>query len=82
MCGSRGETGGSDPPPPDKPQKYRVSYQYLSGFPVKSQSYQATSIQCWATIGPPVKRHLNGVSLAGRLWSAYNGIWILSPLIN
>ena len=26
-------------------------------FPKKSQSYQA-SIQCWATIGPPMKRHL------------------------
>ena len=30
----------------------------------KSQSYQV-SIQCWATIGPPAKRHLNGVLLAG-----------------
>ena len=29
------------------------------------------SIQCRATIGPPAKRHLNGVSLAGRLWPAF-----------
>ena len=36
-----------------------------SGSPEKSQSYQA-SIQCWATISPPAKRHLNGVLLAGR----------------
>ena len=32
--------------------------------PEKSQSYQA-SIQCWAIIGTPAKRNLNGVSLAG-----------------
>ena len=31
----------------------------------KSQRYQA-NIQCWAIIGPPTKRHLNDVSLAGR----------------
>ena len=23
-------------------------------------------VQCWATNGPPAKRHLNGVSLAGQ----------------
>ena len=33
--------------------------------PEKSQSYQAR-IQCWAIIGPQVKHHFNGVSLAGR----------------
>ena len=52
-------------PPPEKSQKYRVSLQNCSGSPVKSQSYQA-SIQWWATIGPPAKRHLKGVSLVGR----------------
>ena len=26
--------------------------------------------QCWATIGPPAKRHSNGVSLEGRWWPA------------
>ena len=45
-------------------KKYRVSKQYWSLSPEKSQSYQA-SIQCWANIGPPAKHHLNGVSLAG-----------------
>ena len=74
-----GRTGGQDPP--EKSQIYRVSYQYWTGSPVKPQSYQA-SIQWWATIGPPEKRHLNGVSLAGRWWPAYSGILILSPLIN
>ena len=33
--------------------------------PLENLKYQA-SIQCWAIIGPPVKRHLNGVSLAGQ----------------
>ena len=32
--------------------------------------------------GSPVKHHLNGVSLGGRLWPAYSGIWILPPLIS
>ena len=52
----------------------------LVRIPLKSQSYQS-SIQCWTSIGPPAKRHLNGVSLAGRLWPANSGIWILPPLI-
>ena len=69
MCGTRAGTGGPDPP--EKSQKYGVSYQYWS----RSQSYQA-SIQCWAIIGPPAKRNLNGDD--GPRFSA---IWILSPLI-
>ena len=56
---------GAGDPTAIKPQKYRISRQYWSGCPEKSQSYQ-TSFQCWAIIGPPAKRHLNGVSLAGR----------------
>ena len=40
------------PPPPLKNHKNRVSKQYWSRYPEKSQSYQA-SIQCWAIIGPP-----------------------------
>ena len=55
-------TGGRNPL--EKSQKYRVSKQYWSGSPDKLQSHQA-SIQSWAIIGPPVKRHLNGVSLTG-----------------
>ena len=46
-------------------QKYRVSLQYWSRSPEKSQSYKAR-IQCWAIIGQPAKRNLNGVSLAAR----------------
>ena len=51
--------------PPEKSQKYRVSLQCWSGSPGKLQSYQA-SIHYWAINGPPVKRHLNGVSLVGQ----------------
>ena len=61
--------------------KYRVSYKYWPGSPKKSQGYQA-SIKCWAIIGTPAKCHFNGVSLAGKWWSAYSGIWILPRLIN
>ena len=52
MGGSRGGTGGPDPPPPWKITKNRVSKQYWSRSLEKPQSYQA-SIQCWAIIGPP-----------------------------
>ena len=48
--------------------------------PLKSQSYQA-SIQCWAIIGPPAKRHLNGVSRRAVDSPLISGIWILPPLI-
>ena len=57
--------GVRTPHPPEKSQKYRVPYQYWSGSPLKPHSYQA-SIKCWATIGPPAKRRLNSVLLAGR----------------
>ena len=64
MVGSRGNRdrvgGGGGADPPEKSHKYKVSKQFLSRIPEKSQSNQA-SIQCWAIIG-----HLNGVSLAGR----------------
>ena len=55
------EGGGGGAGGPDHPLE---NYQNLgrSRTPEKSQSYQA-SIQCWAIIGPPAKRHLNGVSL-------------------
>ena len=91
MCGSRGGEGGGGgaggpEPPPGKLQKYMVSLKLflhvaiLVRTPLKSQSYQS-SIQCWAIIGPPVKRHLNGISLAGHWWPVNSGIWILPHLI-
>ena len=75
-----GGTGGPDlpppPPPPTKKKKKSQKYRVLSNTapdPLK---------QARAIIGTPAKCHLNGVSLAGRLWPAYSGIWILPPLIN
>ena len=42
MCGSRGGTGGLDPPPPPlkKHKKCRVSLQYWSGSPASSARQQ------------------------------------------
>ena len=65
MRGSRGGTGVRTPTP--EKHSLRVPYQYWSGSPGNSLSYK-TIIQRWAIICPPAKRHLNGVSLAGRLW--------------
>ena len=48
-----------------KIKKIKGSLAILVLIPLKSQSYYS-SIHCWAIIGPPAKRHLNGVSLAGR----------------
>ena len=60
-----GGTEGPDPPPLGKSQKYRVSEQFWCRSHEKLRSYRA-SIQCWAIISLPAKRHLNGVSLTGR----------------
>ena len=63
--GSRGGQGVRTPPP----LKNHKNIGFLSNIgpdPLKNQqSYQA-SIKRWAIIGPPTKRHLNGVSLTGR----------------
>ena len=45
-----------------KTQKYRFFFKNSDPEPLKNQA----SIQCWAIIVPPAKRHLNDVSLAGR----------------
>ena len=76
MCGSRGGTGIRTPPPEN--HKNIGFLAILVWIPWKSQSYQA-SIQCWAITSTQAKRHLNDVSLAGRSWPAYSGIWILPP---
>ena len=59
-----GSIGGPDPPP----LKNHKNIGFLSNTgpdPLKKNSFQV-SIQCWAIIGTPAKRHFNGVSLAGR----------------
>ena len=67
VCIMRGSKGGRglDPPPPLVNHKGIGILSNTGPDPLeKSQSYQV-SIQCWATIDPPAKRHLNGVLLAG-----------------
>ena len=64
------ERGGGGTGGPEPPWKITKIYSVLAIFiriPYKSQRYQA-SIQWWAIIGMPAKRHSNGVSLAGRWW--------------
>ena len=78
MCGSGGGQGARIPP--RKSQKYRF-FSNTGPVPFKSLSYQA-SFQFWAIIGTAAKRHLNGVSLAGRRWPANSDIWIIPPPSN
>ena len=60
---SEGGGGQGVRSPPRKLQKYMVPLKLflhvaiLVRTPLKSQIYQS-SIQCWAIIGPPAKRHL------------------------
>ena len=72
---THGGTWGPYPPPPEKSQKYSFFKHVWSRSPEKLRSYRA-SIQCWVVTSTPAERHLNGVSLAGRWWSAYSGTWI------
>ena len=71
MRGSRGGDRGSGPP--EKSQKYRFSWNSRKFSKLWSQH------SMWTIICTPAKRHLNGVSLAGRHWSTFSGIWIRSP---
>ena len=80
MCGSGGGGGrGSGSPPPLENHKYVGFVEILVPIPLKSLSYQA-SFQFWAIIGTAATRHL--ISLAGRRWPAYSGIWIIPPPSN
>ena len=67
-----GWTGDSGPPPPLKHHKNIGVLSNTCPDPLKTQG----SIQCWAIIGMPEKRHL----LA--FWPAFSDILILSPLIS
>ena len=79
VFGSGGGTGGPDPPLEN--HKNIGFLAILVPIPLKSLSYQA-SFQGWGIIDTAAKRHLNGVSLAGRRWSANCGIWIIPPPSN
>ena len=84
MGESRGGGQGVRTPTPSlKNPKYIGFLSNTSLYPL--ENHNATKpyiIQGWATINPPVKRHVNGITLAGRWWSAFSGTWILYPLIN
>ena len=75
----RGSRRGSDP------LKNRKNIGFLSNTGLdllkfsKFSKLSEASIQWLAIIGTQAKRHLNGVSFAGRCWPAFSGIWILSP---
>ena len=61
MCGSRGGGQGVRAQLDNHKTKGFLSNTGLD--PLKNHK---VNIQCWAIIGTPAKRHLNGVSLAGR----------------
>ena len=58
--GGGGGAGGPDP------LKNHKNIGFLSKTGLNPLENHKATIQCWAIIGPPAKRHLNGVSLAGR----------------
>ena len=60
-----GEGGGGPDPVPLKNHSYYGFLEILVRIPWKVRNFQA-SIQYWAIIGPPAKRHLYGVSLVCR----------------
>ena len=64
MGGSRGGGGGGAGGP--DPLKNHKNIGFLSKTGLNPLENHKATIQCWAIIGPPAKRHLNGVSLAGR----------------
>ena len=69
---------------PDSPLKNHKNIGFLSTTgpdPLKITK-PLSQHPCWAITRTPAKRHLNGVSLAGRLWPAYSGIWVLFLLID
>ena len=60
MCRATGGQG-SGPPPPLGIYKY-IGFLSNTG----PDPFKITKLPCWAISGPPAKRHLNGVSLAGQ----------------
>ena len=51
-------TAGLDPPPPPLDKSQKIGFSSNTGpDPLKNRNCQA-SIQCWAIIGTPAKRHL------------------------
>ena len=63
MHGSRGVDRVSRPPLKDHKNKRFLSN--IGPGPLKITKLPS-QIQCWGIIGTPAKRHLNGISMAGR----------------
>ena len=64
MRGSRRGRGERGPDPSEKSQK--IGFLSNTGPDPMKITKLPSQIQCWAIIDTPTKRHLNGVSLAGR----------------
>ena len=63
----KGRAGSPPPPPPEKNHKNLGFQSNIDSDPLKkSQSFQA-SIQCWAIIGTPAKRHF--IKMAFHWWA-------------
>ena len=75
-------TGGPDTAPPTPEKSQNIGFLSNTGpDPLKNHKATKPAFQFWALIGTPAKRHLNGVSLAGRWWPADSGIFFgLNPL--
>ena len=56
-----GGGGGGGPDPTVKSQSYRFSLNTQGSDPLEHLKATQTSIQCWAIIGPPAKRHFNAI---------------------
>ena len=52
-----------------------LSMVYLVGWTWRHNTVANPGMQYRAAIGPPAKRHLNGVLLAGRWWPVLYASW-------
>ena len=77
MCGSKGGTGGPDPPENHK----NIGFPSITDLDLLKITKQQSQHLMWAIISPPAKRHFNGVSLVGRYLPAYGDLWSLAPLV-
>ena len=73
------QKGGRGPDPPGKFQNIFGSLAILVRIPLKSQSNQS-SIQCWAIIGPPLKRLFKWRFAGGSLMAKKNVVKVGPPL--
>ena len=72
MRGSRGRTGGPDPPPLRNHTNKGFRRNIGPGPLTNTKLLYQANIQCRAIIGPPAKRHFNAILMALR-WRADDG---------